>query len=106
MYQATNGQTYAHSQTKCCVVSACGLLVQLPTMLVYLTAPVDAATLSRVKLSSEQTFKPWYLPHNDDAHALVEALAAELGLSLKGSTRAKHKTILASFLYQRWAYQS
>ena len=22
MYQATNGQTYAHSQTKCCVASA------------------------------------------------------------------------------------
>ena len=51
-------------------------------------------------------FKPQYLPYNDDAHALVEALAVELGLSLKGSTGAKHKTILASFLYQRWAYQS
>ena len=44
-------------------------------------------------------FKPQYLPHNDDAHALVEALAVELGLSLKGITGAKHKTILASFLY-------
>ena len=44
-------------------------------------------------------FKPQYLPYNDDAHALVEALAAELGLSLKGITGAKHKTILASFLY-------
>ena len=44
-------------------------------------------------------FKPQYLPHNDDAHALVEALAMKLGLSLKGSTGAKHKTILASFLY-------
>ena len=44
-------------------------------------------------------FKPQYLPHNDDAHALVEALAVELGLSLKGSTGAKHTTILASFLY-------
>ncbi|MDA9892062.1 hypothetical protein N9D47_05535 [Planktomarina temperata] len=44
-------------------------------------------------------FKPQYLPYNDDAHALVEALAVELGLSLKGITGAKHKTILASFLY-------
>ena len=40
-------------------------------------------------------FKPQYLPYNDDAHALVEALAVELGLSLKGITGAKHKTILA-----------
>ncbi|MDA9009869.1 hypothetical protein N9J35_01145 [bacterium] len=30
---------------------------------------------------------------------MVEALAAELGLSLKGITGAKHKTILSSFLY-------
>ena len=37
-------------------------------------------------------FKPQYLPYNDDAHALVEALAVELGLSLKGITGAKHKT--------------
>ena len=44
-------------------------------------------------------FKPQHLPYNDDAHALVEALAAELGLSLKGITGAKHKTILASFLH-------
>ena len=44
-------------------------------------------------------FKPQYLPHNDDAHALVEALAVELGLSLKGITGAKHKTMLASFLH-------
>ena len=44
-------------------------------------------------------FKPQYLPYNNDAHALVEALAVELGLSLKGITGAKHKTILASFLY-------
>ena len=44
-------------------------------------------------------FKPQYLPYNDDAHALVEALAVELGLSLKGITGAKHKTILSSFLY-------
>ena len=44
-------------------------------------------------------FKPQYLPHNDDAHALVEALAVELGLTLKGITGAKHKTILSSFLY-------
>ena len=26
-------------------------------------------------------FKPQYLPYNNDAHALVEALAMELGLS-------------------------
>ena len=44
-------------------------------------------------------YKPQYLPHNDDAHALVEALAAELGLTLNAATGAKHKTILASFLY-------
>ena len=44
-------------------------------------------------------FKPQYLSYNDDAHALVEALAAELGLLLKGITGAKHKAILASFLY-------
>ena len=44
-------------------------------------------------------YKPQYLPHNDDAHALVEALAVELGLTLSGITGAKHKTILASFLY-------
>jgi hypothetical protein len=44
-------------------------------------------------------FKPQYLPHNDDAHALVEALAVELGLTLSGITGAKHKTVLASFLY-------
>ena len=44
-------------------------------------------------------FKPQYLPYNNDAHALVEALAVELGLSLKGITGAKHKTILASFLH-------
>jgi hypothetical protein len=44
-------------------------------------------------------FKPQYLPYSDDAHALVEALAMELGLTLKSSAGAKHKTILASFLY-------
>ena len=44
-------------------------------------------------------FKPQYLPYNDDAHALIEALAVELGLSLKGITGAKHQTILSSFLY-------
>ena len=43
-------------------------------------------------------FKPQHLPYNEDANALVVALAAELGLSLKGITGAKHKTILASFL--------
>ena len=42
-------------------------------------------------------FKTQYLPHNDDAHALVEVLAVELGLTLKSSTGAKHKTFLASF---------
>ena len=36
MYQVTNGQTYAHSQTKCCVASAYDLLVQLQTILVYI----------------------------------------------------------------------
>ena len=44
-------------------------------------------------------FKPQYLSHNNDAHALVQALAVELGLSLKGITGGKHKTILASFLH-------
>jgi len=44
-------------------------------------------------------FKPQYLPYNDDAEALVESLAAELQLTLKGKTGAKHRTILASFLY-------
>ena len=29
-------------------------------------------------------FKPQYLPYNNDAHALVEALAAELGLVTQG----------------------
>ena len=44
-------------------------------------------------------FKPQYFPHNDDAHALVEALSAKLGLTLRGITGAKHQTILSSFLY-------
>jgi hypothetical protein len=44
-------------------------------------------------------FKPQHLPYNHDAHALVEALAVELGLSLRGITGAKHQTILSSFLY-------
>ena len=44
-------------------------------------------------------FKPQYLPHNDDAEALVESLAAELQLTLKDKTGAKHRTILSSFLY-------
>jgi len=30
-------------------------------------------------------FKPQYLPYNDDAHALVEALAVELLSSLSGN---------------------
>ena len=40
-------------------------------------------------------FKPQYLPHNQAAHQLVEALAAELDLKLSDA----HKTILASFLF-------
>ena len=44
-------------------------------------------------------FKPQYLPHNDDACALVETLAAELSLTLNAATGAKHRAILASFLY-------
>ena len=44
-------------------------------------------------------FKPQYLPYNNDAHALVEALGVELVLSLKGITGAKHNAILALFLY-------
>ena len=44
-------------------------------------------------------FKPQYLPHNDDACVLVETLSAELGLTLNAATGAKHKAILASFLY-------
>ena len=44
-------------------------------------------------------FKPQYLPYNDDANALVEALAEALMITLEGKTGAKHKSILASFLY-------
>ena len=44
-------------------------------------------------------FKPQYLPHNDDACGLVETLAAKLSLTLNAATGAKHKAILASFLY-------
>ena len=36
MYQVTNRQTYAHSQTKCCVATAYDLLLQLKTILVYI----------------------------------------------------------------------
>ena len=36
-------------------------------------------------------FKPQYLPYNDDAEALVESLAAELGLTLNAAIGAKHK---------------
>jgi hypothetical protein len=39
-------------------------------------------------------FKPQYLPYNYDARALVQTLAAELGLSLKGKTGAKHPLVL------------
>ena len=39
------------------------------------------------------------MPDNDDAEALVESLAAELQLTLKGSAGGKHKAILSSFLY-------
>ena len=44
-------------------------------------------------------FKPQYLPYNYDARALVQTLAAELGLLLKGKTGAKHRAILSSFLF-------
>jgi len=44
-------------------------------------------------------FKPQYLPHNDDACGLVETLAAKLSLTLNAATGAKHRAILASFLY-------
>ena len=44
-------------------------------------------------------FKPQYLHYNYDARALVQTLAAELGLTLKGKTGAKHNAILASFLF-------
>ena len=44
-------------------------------------------------------FKPQYLPYNDAACVLVETLAAELSLTLNAATGAKHKAILASFLY-------
>lgn len=40
-------------------------------------------------------FKPQYLPRNQAAHQLVEALAAELDLKLSDA----NKTILASFLF-------
>tara|TARA_R110002153_G_scaffold114576_1_gene257398 strand:- start:1598 stop:3028 length:1431 start_codon:yes stop_codon:yes gene_type:complete len=40
-------------------------------------------------------FKPQYLPHNQSAQQLVEALAIELGLRLSDA----HKTILSSFLF-------
>jgi hypothetical protein len=39
-------------------------------------------------------FKPQYLPYNDEAEALVESLAAELQLTLKGKTGAKHRTMV------------
>tara|TARA_B110000908_G_C9791683_1_gene244686 strand:- start:210 stop:341 length:132 start_codon:yes stop_codon:yes gene_type:complete len=39
-------------------------------------------------------FNPQYLPYNDAAHAVVETLAAELGLTLNAATGAKHKAIL------------
>ena len=44
-------------------------------------------------------FKPQYLPYNYDARALVQTLATELGLPLKGKTGTKHNAILASFLF-------
>ena len=43
----------------------------------------------------DKRFKPQYLPHNQAAHRLVEALAAELDLKLNDA----HKTILASFFF-------
>ena len=44
-------------------------------------------------------FKPIYLPQNSEAQALIEELADEVGLMLKGKAGSKHKAILASFLF-------
>ena len=40
-------------------------------------------------------FKPIYLPQNSEAQALIEELADEVGLMLKGKAESKHKAILA-----------
>jgi hypothetical protein len=36
-------------------------------------------------------FKPQYLPHSDNAHALVEALARALGVSRQSIYRIKNE---------------
>ena len=43
-------------------------------------------------------FQPHYLPHNQAAERLTNAIARELNLSLSGRTGQKHKIIIASFL--------
>ena len=44
-------------------------------------------------------FKPIYLPQNSEAQALIDELANELCLTLKGKSGLKHNAILASFLF-------
>ena len=44
-------------------------------------------------------FKPIYLPQNSDAQALIDELAEELCVTLKGKAGLKHNAILASFLF-------
>ena len=43
-------------------------------------------------------FQPHYLPHNQAAERLTNAIARELNLSLSGRTGQKHEIIIASFL--------
>ena len=43
-------------------------------------------------------FQPHYLPHNQAAELLTNAIARELNLSLSGKTGQKHEIIIASFL--------
>ena len=43
-------------------------------------------------------FQPHYLPHNQAAERLTNAIARELNLSLSGKTGQKHEIIIASFL--------
>ena len=44
-------------------------------------------------------FQPHYLPHNQAAERLTNAIARELNLSLSGRTGQKHEIIIASFLH-------
>ena len=44
-------------------------------------------------------FQPHYLPHNQAAERLTNAIARELNLSLSGRTAQKHEIIIASFLH-------